>query len=92
MENNHMEAKHNRFNGHTWIVFIIMTLCITAIAAGVITALTLLVMKENDETTKDVEIAAIASTIYFAIKGFIVAGELLTGREITEKLETSKAP
>lgn len=68
-----------------------MVLCITAIAAGVITSLTLLVMKEHDETTKDVEIAAIASTIYFSIKGFIVAGELLTGREITEKVDTPKA-
>lgn len=71
-------------------MFIIITLCITAIAAGVITSLTLLVMKENDETTKDVEIAAIASTIYFSIKGFIVAGEILTGREITEKMDDTK--
>lgn len=47
-------------------------------------------MKENDETTKDVEIAAIASTIYFSIKGFIVAGEILTGREITEKMDDTK--
>lgn len=90
MTNNRVEAKFNRFNGHTWIVFIVMILCITAIAIGSIVVLGFLITKEYDETTKDAEIAAIVAVLYLAGKCYIIAGEILTGREVTEKIELPK--
>lgn len=85
-----MEAKHNRFNGHTWIVFIVMITCITLISLAIVAVMTYLMKTEPNEGTRVMEGGVIGSTIFFAIKGYVIAMELLTGRDITEKIEPPK--
>lgn len=82
--------KYGVYNGHTWIVMLAAIICMTLICGAVIAVLTLVLMHTKDESTIDIEIGAIAFTPYAGFRGIVVISEILTGREITERIEDPK--
>lgn len=83
-------SRQNIFNGHTWIIMLVAILTLGVIGIGALGGLFYLLSTSSASVLTGLEAMGIPMIPYVVVKGIVILAETMTGKEVTETLETRK--